>query len=100
MTPLSHSSDRTHEYHLYVVLLEEVDRDAVFSVLREQGIGVNVHYIPVHLHPYYKKHLGTKEGMCPIAERAYAKMLSLPMFPSMTDSDIERVSDAIKKAIS
>lgn len=96
ITPLTRRADRTHAYHLYVVLLEGIDRNEAFDALRDKGIGVNVHYIPVHLHPYYKEHLGTKEGMYPVAERAYARMLSLPMFASMTDEEVERVITALQ----
>lgn len=97
--PLSVSPDVRHAYHLYVVRLDPeqigVDRAAAFRLLREKGIGVNVHYIPVHLHPYYRKHLGTHPGMCPVAEAAYERILSLPMYPAMRDADVERVIGAV-----
>lgn len=97
--PLSVSPDVRHAYHLYVVRVDParigMDRDAAFRVLREKGIGVNVHYIPVHLHPYYRTRLGTHTGMCPVAEAAYQRILSLPMYPAMTDADVRRVIDAV-----
>ncbi len=99
--PLAVSPDVVHAYHLYVVRLDParmgMDRDAAFRLLRERGIGVNVHYIPVHLHPYYRTRMGTGPGMCPVAEAAYERILSLPMFPAMTDADVERVVDEVER---
>ncbi len=86
--PLSVRPDTEHAYHLYVVRLEH-DRSQVFREMRKRGIGVNVHYIPVHLHPFYRKRFGTREGLCPVAEKAYQEILSLPMFPKLTDSELE-----------
>lgn len=84
-----------HAYHLYVVhCLTEgagVDRDHVFSALRRAGIGTNVHYPPVHLHPYYRERFATGPGLCPRAESAYTKILSLPIFPAMLDGDVRDV---------
>ena len=60
------------------------------------GIGVNVHYIPVHLHPYYRKNFRTGPGLCPSAEEAYEQILSLPMFPALADSDVTTVINAIE----
>ncbi len=97
VTSLKSHDDRNHAYHLYVVKVPE--RDRVFSAMREVGIGVNVHYIPVHLHPYYQKKLGLHEGMFPVAENAYKQILSLPMFPSMTDGDVDTVITQILAAV-
>jgi len=95
--PLSVRGDVRHAYHLYVVRLSErVDRAKVFSGLRATGIGVNVHYIPVHLHPYYQKHLGTAPGLCPVAEAAYERIISLPMHPELTDADVDRVVEDVR----
>ena len=77
-------------YRPHVVRVEG-GREEVFRKLRQRGIGANVHYIPVHLHPYYRRHFGTGPGLCPVAEAAYERILSLPMFPRMTDSDADRV---------
>ena len=88
-----------HAYHLYVVRLEKVDRSKVFEALREQGIGVNVHYIPVHLHPYYQDHFGTGSGLCPIAEEVCENIISLPIFSGMSDEDVEQVVKCLKEAI-
>jgi perosamine synthetase len=92
--PLETAPGVAHARHLYVVRVDG-DRAAVFRALREQGIGVNVHYIPVHLHPFYRARFGTGPGLCPVAEDAYEKILSLPMFPQMTDEDLERVIAAL-----
>ena len=65
--------------------------------LRAEGIGVNVHYRPVHLHSFYRRRFGTTPGLCPVAERAYERMLTLPMFPAMTDEDAADVVAAMQK---
>ncbi|MCQ4240374.1 UDP-4-amino-4,6-dideoxy-N-acetyl-beta-L-altrosamine transaminase [Stutzerimonas stutzeri] len=88
--------------HLYVIRLQ-LDQIAkthcqVFGSLREQGIGVNLHYIPVHTQPYYR-HIGFKVGDFPEAERYYAEAISLPMFSSLEISDIEQVASALRAAI-
>lgn len=92
----------SHAYHLYPVVLElahfRVDRKQIFEALRAEGIGVNVHYIPVYWHPYYQK-LGYERGLCPQAESAYEGLLSLPMFPEMTRQDFEDVIAALEKVI-
>jgi perosamine synthetase len=68
--------------------------------LRAEGIGVNVHYIPVHLHPFYRKQFGTGPGLCPVAEAAYEQIISLPIFPQMTNADLDDVIEAMHKVIS
>ena len=86
----------SHAYHLYVTRV--ADRDTVFGLLRGAGIGANVHYIPVHLHPYYRERLGTGPGLCPVAEAAYAEIVSLPLFPQMGDADVDYVVDVLVSA--
>ena len=87
-----------HTYHLYVISVDfdkiVKTRQEVFQILRKNEIGVNVHYIPVHLHPYYRKFLDTSKGDCPVAESMYEKILSIPIYPSMT---LEQVNDVIEK---
>lgn len=78
-----------HGYHLYVVRVPQ--RDRIFSALRQAGIGVNLHYIPVHLHPFYRARFGTNAGLCPVAEAAYGEILSLPIFPELRDEEQGRV---------
>lgn len=85
-------------WHLYPVRIEGDDRAArrarAFTGLRAAGIGVNVHYRPVHLHTYYRD-LGYGPGLTPVAEEAYLGLLSLPMWPGITDTDQQRVADAL-----
>lgn len=97
--PLTVRADAGHAYHLYVVRLRGVDRETAFSGLRADGIGVNVHYIPVHLHPFYQQRFGTFPGMLPVAEKAYGEVLSLPMFPAMSDAMVDRVIAAMRKVV-
>ncbi len=88
-------------WHLYPIRLDlgklSADRGTIFKALRAENIGVNVHYIPVHLHPYYREHLDSKSGEYPIAEDAYERLLSLPMFHGMGDEDVEDVITAVGK---
>ena len=88
--PLTHREDVRHAYHLYVIRIPS--RDAVFRHLRASGIGANVHYVPVHLHPYYRQVVGTKEGLCPVAEAAYREILTLPLWPGMGEEDTEYIT--------
>jgi len=97
--PLAVSKDVGHAYHLYIVRLCGIDRETVFRGLRAEGVGVNVHYIPVHLHPFYRQRLGTSPGLCPVAEKAYEEIISLPMFPGMSDDMVDQVIDTTKKVI-
>jgi perosamine synthetase len=102
--PLAQRSDRTSGWHLYVVQLDldalRVDRAQVFAALRAENIGVNVHYIPVHLHPFYRQKLGTAPGLCPVAEGAYERILTLPLFPTMSEADVKDVVEAVLKVTS
>jgi len=101
--PLGTHRDVTHAYHLYVIQLDltllNTTREKVFTALRDSGIGVNVHYIPVHLHPFYRKRFGTGPGLCPVAESAYERILSLPIFPRMTVNDVNVVIAAVQKVV-
>lgn len=88
--------------HLHVIRLklDQIDRThrEVFEALREQGIGVNLHYIPVHTQPYYQR-MGFKAGDFPEAERYYAEAISLPMYPTMTTAQQDQVITALSKAL-
>ena len=103
ITPLGRAYASTHAFHLYVVLLDHeemrVSRSVVFQAMRNGGVGVNVHYIPVHVHPYYQRRFGTGPGLCPVAESAYGRMLSLPIFPAMEDDDVDYVVSTLKRAM-
>jgi len=93
--PWQHA-DGQSAWHLYVVQVEE--RRKVYDAMRAADIGVNVHYIPVHLHPHYRA-LGFKPGDFPHAEAYYARALTLPLFPRMSDGDQDRVVAALAKAL-
>jgi perosamine synthetase len=90
-----------HGHHLFVirVLAGAEARLAAFEALRAAGIGVQVHYIPVYRFPYYRDRLGYPQGDCPAAEEHYAQSISLPIFPAMTEGDVERVVDELRKAL-
>jgi perosamine synthetase len=95
-------ADRESAWHLYVIRLNldrlSVGRAEIFKALRAENIGVNVHFIPVPWHPYYQK-LGYTKGQWPVAEAAYERLISLPIFPAMSDQDVEDVIDAISKVV-
>jgi perosamine synthetase len=90
-------------WHLYPIRLNleklSADRAQIFRALRAENIGVNVHYIPVHLHPYYRDRFGHRIGQYPVAEDAYSRLISLPMFHGMTDRDVEDVILAMQKVV-
>ncbi|MFV2053244.1 UDP-4-amino-4,6-dideoxy-N-acetyl-beta-L-altrosamine transaminase [Aliiroseovarius sp. YM-037] len=91
-------ADALSAFHLYVIRVDAEKRRAVFEALRGDGIGVNVHYIPVHLQPYYKA-LGFREGMFPAAEAYYSQTISIPLYPGLSDNDFAAVVGAIEKAL-
>ncbi len=95
-------SDTEPAWHLFVIKLNLeqlcVGRKQIFAALRAENIGVNVHYIPVYWHPYYQR-LGYAHGLCSVAEAAYERLISLPMFHGMTDQDIEDVIEAVSKVV-
>ncbi len=86
-------------WHIYTIQLEKLDRKKIFEQLRKQGIGVQVHYLPLHLQPFYRKKFGYKKGDFPIAERYYERAITLPLFPKMTEDDINKVIRIVKKII-
>jgi perosamine synthetase len=90
-------------WHLYPIRINpallNTDRAHVFRALRAENIGVNVHYIPVHMHPYYRDQFGYRGGEYPVAEVAYEQLISLPMFHGMTDQDVQDVIDALAKVM-
>lgn len=98
--PWQHPDTRS-SYHLYVIRLKQGDvpsKREVFERLQASGIGVNLHYMPIYLQPHYRR-LGFDPGRCPQAERYYEEAISIPLFPSMTEADQDRVVEAICKAI-
>jgi len=102
-SPLARLPHREHAWHLYVLRLNldrlRVSRAKVFAALRAEGINVNVHYAPVHLHPFYRNRFGFQPGLAPVAEAAYERLLTLPLFPRMTDADIDDVITAVNKVL-
>jgi UDP-4-amino-4,6-dideoxy-N-acetyl-beta-L-altrosamine transaminase len=96
------SSGREPAWHLYPIQLNltrlQTGRAEIFRALRAENIGVNVLYIPVPWHPYYQD-LGYRKGQWPVAEAAYERLISLPMFPAMTDQDVGDVIEAVQKVI-
>lgn len=96
-------NDVKHSWHLYVIQLIldklRVNRDQIFKALREENIGVNVHYIPVHYHSYYRKKFGLKKGILPNVEWLFPRLLTIPLFPKMTDDDINDVINALEKVL-
>lgn len=91
-----------HSWHLYVVQLADgagVARDQFIEHLFAQGIGCSVHYIPLHLQPYWRDAYGLTPDMFPVSQRIYERTLSLPMYSRMTQADVARVAEAIKEAL-
>jgi UDP-4-amino-4,6-dideoxy-N-acetyl-beta-L-altrosamine transaminase len=101
-TPWQHP-DTASAWHLYIVRIDRQrtarSHRAIFEELREAGIGVNLHYIPVYRQPYYRE-LGFGQGYCPNAEAYYAEAISLPIYPSLTDEEQQRVIAAMTEAVS
>ncbi|MBB3113312.1 UDP-4-amino-4,6-dideoxy-N-acetyl-beta-L-altrosamine transaminase [Paenibacillus phyllosphaerae] len=89
-------------WHLYVLRLNRTElragREEIYHALRAENIAVNVHYVPVYLHPYYRD-LGYRQGLCPIAERVHEDMITLPLFPRMTRRDVNDVITAVHKVL-
>jgi UDP-4-amino-4,6-dideoxy-N-acetyl-beta-L-altrosamine transaminase len=100
--PLKERNDRMAAWHLYVIQLKldkmNKTRLAVFNELKLQNIGVQVHYMPVYRQPFYEQ-LGFRPGLCPNAEKYYESAITLPLFPSMKDADIQRVEQAVINAV-
>ncbi|TAK92830.1 MAG: DegT/DnrJ/EryC1/StrS family aminotransferase [Aquabacterium sp.] len=95
-----HAGD-LHSWHLYVVRLTDeatINRDQLIDSLFADGIGVSVHYIPLHLHPYWKDRYDLKPEQFPHSQKAYERMVTLPLYTKMTDDDVERVIKAVRKA--
>ncbi|MBT4935449.1 UDP-4-amino-4,6-dideoxy-N-acetyl-beta-L-altrosamine transaminase [Candidatus Woesearchaeota archaeon] len=90
-------------WHLYTIHVDEtlltVDRNQIIKALKAENIGVNVHYIPIHLHSYYQHNYGLKPGDFPITEKVYNGLITIPLFPKMDDNDVEDVITAVTKVI-
>lgn len=92
-------ADVQHAWHLYAIRIcpgeLSVDRDRVIEELKQRGIGTSVHFIPLHLHPYYRDRWGYRRGDFPVAEDYFDRCISLPLYPAMTDEDQVRVVEAL-----
>jgi dTDP-4-amino-4,6-dideoxygalactose transaminase len=101
--PLALRPGARHAYHLFVVRIDfpshGVSRSTVMQRLREAGIGTQVHYIPVHLQPYYRQHGSTAPGDCPVAEAYYEQALTLPLYPQLREADVDRVVEELASAL-
>lgn len=96
-----HAGDR-HSWHLYVVRLSDeagITRDQLIEALFADGIGVSVHYIPLHLHPYWKERYDLQPEAFPHSQKAYERMVSLPLYTRMTDADADRVIASVRRAL-
>jgi perosamine synthetase len=95
------SAGDLHAYHLFVIQVQGGPgvRLTVFDALRRAGIGVQVHYIPIYRHPYYRDVVGSPQDACPMAEEYYRGAISLPMFPAMSDADVDRVVTELQRAL-
>ncbi|MEC2029432.1 DegT/DnrJ/EryC1/StrS family aminotransferase [Bacillus subtilis] len=103
ITPFVHDDDR-HAWHLYVLQVDEkkagVTRSEMITALKDEyNIGTSVHFIPVHIHPYYQKQFGYKEADFPNAMNYYKRTLSLPLYPSMSDDDVDDVIEAVRDIV-
>jgi len=103
VVPPSVRPDVKPAWHLYPIRVDltklTADRGHVFRALRAENIGVNVHYIPIHLHAYYRNQFGYKGGEYPVAEEAYDRLVSLPMFHGMSEQDVDDVIQAVTKVM-
>jgi len=92
----------THAWHLYVLRLGDgagIARDRLIERLFDAGIGCSVHYIPLHLHPYWRDRYALQPAMFPHSQQAYERMLSLPIYTRMSDDDVMRVATAVRGAL-
>ena len=97
--PMGQTNQLQHAWHLYVIKLNlatlSIDRDLFINELKALGIGVSVHFIPLHIHPYYKERYGFEPTDFPVAYETYQRIISLPIYPKMSDADVERVISAV-----
>lgn len=93
--------DVRHAWHLFPIALEldrlTIDRARFITELRAENIGTSVHFIPIHYHPHFRTSLGLTQGAFPVAEDAYRRAITLPLFPQMTDRDVDDVCEAVRK---
>ena len=102
ITPPWPATGEQHAWHLYVVRLADdagVERNVFIERLYAAGIGCSVHYIPLHLHPYWRDRYGLSPAQFPASQRAYERMVSLPLYTRMTPADVDRVAAAVRAAL-
>jgi perosamine synthetase len=99
----SDESDGSHAWHLYIVRLVlerlNIDRAQVIDQLKEAGIGTSVHFIPLHLHPYYQREWGYGPRDFPVATAEFQRVVSLPLWPGMSDVDVDRVVNGLERVL-
>jgi len=88
-----------HSYHIYPILLTESNRDRFIEKMQNKGVTCSVHFIPLHLHPFYRDRFGLKKAMFPNAEWVYEREVSLPLYPRMTEKEIWYVISCVKSII-
>ena len=88
-----------HAYHLYIIQIDEKKRDQFIETMREKNIGCSVHFIPLHMHPYWKTTYHLKEEDFPVATRTYKSAVSLPLYTKMTDEDVKNVIQAVNESL-
>jgi dTDP-4-amino-4,6-dideoxygalactose transaminase len=94
--------DRQHSWHLFPIRLSKdspIARDDLIGEMARSGVGSSVHWMPLHLHPYYRQTFGHRSGTYPVAEEVWPRLVSLPLFPDMRDEEIERVATVLRAAI-
>jgi dTDP-4-amino-4,6-dideoxygalactose transaminase len=103
-TPYVENPEDIHSWHLYVIQLElekiKISRDEFIQKMAERGIGTSVHFIPLHIHPYWRERYGFKPDDFPVALDCYQRAVSLPIYSRMTDDDVERVIQAVRDTLS
>src|SRR6202040_1173681 len=96
-------ADRSHIYHLYAIQILPgntlLDRESFIAALKSHKIGTSVHFVPLHRHPYYRDVHGCNNAAYPIAERLYRGLVSLPLYPGMSDQDVEDVVGAVRETV-
>ena len=97
------AGDVEHAWHLYVIQLElerlRIGRNEMIDLLKKQGIGTSVHFIPLHLHPYYRDNYGYLPKDFPVASSVFQRIISLPIYPKMTEADVQHVIEVVATLI-
>lgn len=95
--------NRVHSWHLYAIRLRlerlKIDRAAVIEALKQAGIITSVHWLPLHLHPYYREKYGYEPGDLPVAASVYPELITLPLFPDLTEEDVSFVCNTLKSLL-